>query len=53
MPLRAGRSADTRNKNIREMINSGHPPKQAVAAAYRKQRESKPKKVNDTDKDKK
>jgi hypothetical protein len=40
MPLKAGKSAETRQENIKEMIASGHEPKQAVAAAYSKQRES-------------
>jgi hypothetical protein len=33
MPLIKGKSRDTISKNIREMVNSGHPQKQAVAAA--------------------
>lgn len=41
MPLRAGSSAATRSANIAEMIRAGHPRNQAIAAAYRKQRESK------------
>lgn len=41
MPLKAGSSNDTREQNIGEMIDAGHPPDQAVAAGYRKQRESK------------
>jgi len=40
MPLTKGKSKKTRQKNIREMIDAGHPPKQAVAAAYREQRQS-------------
>jgi len=36
MPLKAGSSAKVIGKNIREMIRSGHPYKQAQAAAYRK-----------------
>jgi len=43
MPLKKGSSTKTREENIREMIRAGHPPKQAVAAAYRKQRDSKKK----------
>jgi hypothetical protein len=41
MPLKKGRSDATRKGNIKEMIASGHDPKQAVAAAYRQQRASK------------
>lgn len=44
MPLQEGSSDKTRSKNIREMIDAGRPPKQAAAAAYRQQRESKAKK---------
>lgn len=44
MPLKRGTSAATRQTNIREMINAGHPVKQAVAAAYHQQRSSKRKK---------
>lgn len=40
MPLKAGTSAAVRTANIREMVKAGHPVKQAVAAASRKQRES-------------
>ena len=41
MPLRKGPSDATRIWNIREMIRGGHSVKQAVAAAYRQQREAK------------
>lgn len=41
MPLKPGKGKRVRNENIREMIDSGMPPQQAVAAGYRKQRESK------------
>jgi len=36
MPLRSGKSNKVVSENIREMIESGHPPNQAAAAAYRK-----------------
>lgn len=41
MPLKKGSSKKTRQENIREMIESGHPARQAVAAAYAEQRRSK------------
>ena len=40
MPLKSGASNAVRDKNVGEMIKSGMPKDQAVAAAYRKQRES-------------
>lgn len=40
MPLIKSKTNEARQKNIREMINSGHPVKQAVAAAYNNQREA-------------
>jgi uncharacterized protein len=40
MPLKAGKSKATIASNIREMVKSGHPVKQAAAAAYSKARES-------------
>jgi ribosomal protein L12E/L44/L45/RPP1/RPP2 len=44
MPLAKGASKKTRQSNIEEMIEAGHPPKQAVAAGYRQQREAAAKK---------
>jgi hypothetical protein len=44
MPLKSGKDAKTRSKNIAEMIKAGHPKDQAIAAAYAKAGESKPKK---------
>ena len=39
MPLAAGKSQATISKNISEMVHSGHPQAQAVAAALNKSRE--------------
>jgi len=41
MPLKSGKSRKTIEQNIREMIHSGHPTNQAVAAAYAMARKSK------------
>lgn len=41
MPLKRGTSDATRSQNVAEMVRSGHPVKQAVAAAYSQQRASK------------
>lgn len=41
MPLKKGSSDKVRQQNIREMIHSGHPIEQAVAAGYAEQRRSK------------
>ena len=35
MPLKKGKSSKVISGNIREMMHSGHPQKQAVAAAMR------------------
>ena len=40
MPLIKSPTNEARNENIHEMIRAGHPPKQAVAAAYANQREA-------------
>jgi hypothetical protein len=44
MPLRKGKSHKTISENIREMIHSGHPKDQSVAAAMRQAGKSKKKK---------
>lgn len=41
MPLKSGSSEKTVSSNIKEMVESGRPQKQAVAAALNKARESK------------
>ena len=43
MPLKKGSSEKIFSKNVAEMIKAGHPLKQALAAAYQVQRESKKK----------
>lgn len=40
MPLIKSASNEARQENIKEMIDAGHPPKQAVAASYENQREA-------------
>lgn len=44
MPLKKGSSDKTREENIKEMIEAGHPAKQAVAAGYNQQRHARRKK---------
>jgi hypothetical protein len=44
MPLKKGTSKQTAQRNTKEMIDAGHPPKQAYAAAKRQQRSSAAKK---------
>lgn len=40
MPLIKSGSNAARETNIKEMIDAGHPPRQAVAAAYHNQRDA-------------
>jgi len=40
MPLIKSSSDAARSQNIAEMVKSGHPQKQAIAAAYHNQREA-------------
>lgn len=44
MPLKKSASKAAFKSNIREMVKSGHPVKQAVAAAYATQRKAAAKK---------
>lgn len=43
MPLKKGSSKKVISENIREMMRSGHPQKQAIAAAMRSAGKSRPK----------
>jgi len=45
MPLRKGKSRAVIGENIREMEESGHPPKQAIAAALNNARKGKRRKM--------
>ena len=40
MPLKKGKSNAVKSSNIKELVHSGYPQKQAVAIAYSKARES-------------
>lgn len=40
MPLHKGKSKEVVSENIREMVQAGHPQKQAVAAALNQARKS-------------
>lgn len=40
MPLKKGKSKKTISSNIREMVESGHPQRQAVAASLNEARKS-------------
>lgn len=40
MPLKKGKSKKTISSNIREMMHSGHPQKQAIAASLSQARKS-------------
>jgi hypothetical protein len=42
MPLKEGSSRETVSSNIREMVDAGHPQKQAVAAALRQAKDARP-----------
>lgn len=44
MPLQRGKSQSAFKNNIKEMIKSGHPQKQSVAAAYAEKRAASKKK---------
>ena len=40
MPLKSGKSKKVFKENVREMMHSGHPQKQALAASYAQARKS-------------
>ena len=44
MPLKPGKSKKVISSNIQEMVHSGHPLNQAIAASYRKAGKAKKKK---------
>lgn len=44
MPLKSGKSKKVVSSNIKEMINSGYPQKQAIAVSLNKAGKSKKKK---------
>ena len=46
MPLKSGKSKEAFEYNIKELIASGRPQKQAVAIAYSKKREAKKRALN-------
>ena len=48
MPLKKGKSKKVMSENIREMMRSGHPQKQAIAAAYAQAGKSKKKKKKES-----
>lgn len=44
MPLKKGKSKKVQSENIRELVHSGYPVKQAVAISYSQKRKSSKKK---------
>lgn len=40
MPLKKGKSKKVFSSNVKDMMNSGHPQKQSLAAAFSKARQS-------------
>lgn len=47
MPLEPGSSQKTISHNIAELVNAGHPQKQAIAIAYREAGQSRDTQVQD------